>query len=126
MKATSSAGISECFGGLEDPRRYNRWHLLLDIMTIAICAVISGADDWVAVEEYGKAKQEWFKGFLELPHGIPSHDTFRRVFARLDAQQFQTCFAEWVRAANKITQGQIVAIDGKHSLPYSLELKVEP
>jgi predicted transposase YbfD/YdcC len=113
MEATSSASISECFGGLEDPRRYNRWHLLLDIMTIAICAVISGADDWVAVEEYGKAKQEWFKGFLELPHGIPSHDTFRRVFARLDAQQFQTCFAEWVRAANKITQGQIVAIDGK-------------
>lgn len=113
MKATSSAGISECFGGLEDPRRYNRWHLLLDIITIAICAVISGADDWVAVEEYGKAKQEWFRGFLELPHGIPSHDTFRRLFARLDAQQFQTCFVEWVRAANEITQGQIVAIDGK-------------
>lgn len=85
----------------------------MDIVVIAICAVICGADDWEAVEEFGKAKQDWFEQFLELPHGIPSHDTFRRVFAMLDAEQFQSCFIDWIRAVYKITQGQVVPIDGK-------------
>jgi predicted transposase YbfD/YdcC len=85
----------------------------MDIVVIAICAVIAGADDWPAVEEFGKEKKEWFEQFLELPHGIPCFDTFRRVFAALDAEEFQKCFISWIKAAYKITEGQIVAIDGK-------------
>lgn len=113
MCETPPVAITKHFAGLDDPRRYNRWHLLLDIITIAICAVICGADDWIAVEEFGKAKVDWFKKFLELPHGIPSHDTFRRVFACIDTYQFQDCFIEWVRAVHQITQGQVIAVDGK-------------
>jgi len=113
MQQTLGGTVTERFAELDDPRRYNRRHLLLDMVVIAICAVICGADDWEAVEEFGQAKHKWFKGFLELPHGIPSHDTFRRVFASLDAEQFQTCFIEWIKAVYQITEGQIIAIDGK-------------
>lgn len=113
MQQTPAGAITEQFAKLDDPRRYNRRHLLLDVVIIAICAVICGADDWEAVEEFGHAKYEWFKSFLELPHGIPSHHTFRRVFASLDADQFQTCFIDWIKAVHQITKGQIIAIDGK-------------
>jgi predicted transposase YbfD/YdcC len=113
MQQTPRGTVTEHFGKLDDPRRYNRRHLLLDMVVIAICAVICGADDWEAVEAFGDAKYEWFKSFLELPHGIPSHHTFRRVFASLDADQFQTCFIDWIKAVYKITNGQIIAIDGK-------------
>jgi predicted transposase YbfD/YdcC len=113
MSQNSTATIIEHFSDLDDPRRYNKRHRLIDIIVIAICAVICGADDWVAVEEFGKDKQKWFEQFLELPHGIPTHDTFRRVFAVLDAEQFQNCFMAWIRAVYKITQGQVVPIDGK-------------
>ncbi|MBH8553985.1 ISAs1 family transposase [Nostocaceae cyanobacterium CENA357] len=82
-------------------------------MTIAICAVICGADSWVAIETYGCAKYEWLKTFLELPNGIPSHDTFARVFAQLDPQEFQSCFLNWMKSIQKITSGEVVAIDGK-------------
>jgi predicted transposase YbfD/YdcC len=108
-----TATISEHFANLTDPRRYNKRHLLKDIIVIAICAVVCGADDWPAIEEFGKEKQGWFEQFLELPHGIPSHDTFRRVFAALNAEEFQSHFTTWIKAVYKITQGQIVAIDGK-------------
>ncbi len=107
------ATIIEHFANLTEPRRYNKRHLLMDIIVIAICAVISGADDWPAVEEFGKDKQAWFEQFLELPHGIPSWDTFKRVFAALDAEEFQNCFITWIKAVYEITQGQVVAIDGK-------------
>jgi predicted transposase YbfD/YdcC len=113
MQQGQTATITEYFTRLDDPRRYNKRHLLLDIVTIAVCGVICGADDWGAVEAYGQAKEEWLKRFLTLAHGIPCEDTFRRVFARLDAEQFQSCFVEWIKAANQITQGQVVAIDGK-------------
>ena len=113
MQQTPVSTITEHFSKLDDPRRYNRRHLLLDIIVIAICAAVCGADNWVDVENFGKAKYDWFKQFLELPHGIPSHHTFRRVFALLDAEQFEQCFVEWVRAANEVTEGQTVPVDGK-------------
>jgi predicted transposase YbfD/YdcC len=83
------------------------------MVTLAICAVIGGADNWVEVANFGKAKLSWFEQFLELPNGIPSHDTFGRVFARLDSQQFESCFVEWIGAVREITAGQIIALDGK-------------
>jgi len=108
-----SARIGEHFGELEDPRGDNKWHRLLDIVVIAICAAICGADGWTDVELFGRAKHDWLKGFLELPHGIPSHDTFGRVFALVDAEEFEACFRAWIQAVEKLTDGQIVAIDGK-------------
>jgi len=99
---------------MEDPRidRTKR-HKLIDILTIAICAVICGADSWVAIELYGCTKYEWLKTFLELPNGIPSHDTFARVFALINPQKFQSCFVNWMKSIQKITSGEVVAIDGK-------------
>jgi hypothetical protein len=89
----------EHFANLEDPRiERSKEHLLKDIIAIAILAIISGADGWVAIEAYGNAKYEWLKSFLELPNGIPSHDTFSRVFARIEPQQFQEGFLSWVNA----------------------------
>jgi hypothetical protein len=106
--------IAEHFGRLTDPRMEERVeHRLLDIIVIAICGVICGADSWVEIEEFGKAKQDWLKGFLDLPNGIPSHDTFGRVFACLSAFQFQACFMSWIEAVFRATEGQVVAIDGK-------------
>jgi hypothetical protein len=85
--------LFEHFANLEAPRiERSKEHLLKDIIAIAILAIISGADGWVAIEAYGNAKYEWLKSFLELPNGIPSHDTFSRVFARIEPQQFQKCF----------------------------------
>jgi predicted transposase YbfD/YdcC len=106
--------IQQHFGDLKDPRidRCKR-HQLLDILVIALCAVICSADDWVEVETFGNRKLAWFKTFLALPHGIPSHDTFGRIFARLDPAQFQACFLRWVRALAELLPDEVVAIDGK-------------
>lgn len=106
--------IRHHFAGLEDPRvERTKRHQLLDMVTLAICAVIGGADNWVEVANFGQAKLRWFEQFLELPNGIPSHDTFGRVFARLDGQQFESCFLEWIGTVREITAGQIIALDGK-------------
>jgi len=113
VEQNPAATIAEHFSELEDPRRYNKRHLLHDIIVVAICAAICGADDWVAVEDFGHAKQSWFEEFLELPHGIPSHDTFGDVFRVLDSDQFRRGFIQWVQAVNEVTGGQIVPIDGK-------------
>lgn len=113
MQEIPGSTITEHFSELEDPREENRRHLLLDIVVIAICAAICGADSWTDMELFGEAKEQWFRSFLELPHGIPSHDTFGRVFARLNAEQFQRGFREWIAAVEERTQGQVVALDGK-------------
>ncbi len=82
-------------------------------MVITICAVICGADGWTEVQLWGEANEAWLHTFLELPNGIPSHDTFGRVFARIDPQQFSKCFLSWIRAISKLTQRPVVALDGK-------------
>jgi predicted transposase YbfD/YdcC len=108
------AAIEEHFSKVSDPRiDRSKEHKLIDIIAIAICAVICGAEGWVDIELFGKSKLPWLKSFLELPNGIPSHDTFGRVFSRIDAQQFQLAFYEWVWAVNDIIQGQIINLDGK-------------
>lgn len=106
--------IADHFADLPDPRivRAKR-HELLAIVTIALCAVICGADSWVEVERFGRAKQAWLRTFLPLPNGIPSHDTFGRVFAALDPAAFETAFLGWVQALVTATKGRVVAIDGK-------------
>lgn len=102
------------FRNIQDPRVQGRCdHQLIDIIVIAVCAVIAGAETWVDVENFGKAKHDWLAQFLELPNGIPSHDTFGRFFAVLDAQAFQTSFMRWVEAVFRVTKGQVIAIDGK-------------
>jgi predicted transposase YbfD/YdcC len=114
MKNQVRANIEQHFGSLIDPRiNRTKRHELLSILMIAICAVIAGADNWEDVEEFGKARIEWFQTFLDLPHGIPSHDTFTRVFARLDPEQFQACFLRWMKAVSEVIGGQVIAIDGK-------------
>jgi predicted transposase YbfD/YdcC len=106
--------LKEDFSSLEDPRaQHSIEHLLLDIVLITICAVICGADNWVEIENYGIAKQEWLNTFLELPNGIPSHDTLERTFARLRPEQVQQCFLNWVQSVFNITDGQLISIDGK-------------
>lgn len=106
--------LKEHFSSLDDPRAQHRIeHLLLDIVLVTICAVICGADNWVEIENYGIAKQEWLETFLELPNGIPAHDTFERMFARLRPEQVQQCFLNWVQAVFNITDGQLISLDGK-------------
>lgn len=114
MGNQGSGQFNEHFGDLPDPRiERSKQHKLIDIVVIAICAVICGADDWVEVAMFGEAKEAWFRTFLELPNGIPSHDTFTRVFARLDPEAFRQRFLEWVQTVSRITGGQVIAIDGK-------------
>ncbi len=109
-----SAVIGRHFASLTDKRMQGKTrHNLLDIIVITICAVICGADGWTDVEVYGKAKYEWLAGFLELPHGIPSHDTFGRVFAMLCPKEFGRCFLSWIKSVSETTEGEIISVDGK-------------
>ncbi len=114
MASSGIASLTEHFGSLVDPRTdRTKRHKLIDILTIALCGAIAGADSWVDVEAFAERKEGWLRRMLELPNGIPSHDTFGRVFSRLDAQQFERCFIEWVLAVSEVLQGDVVAIDGK-------------
>src|SRR5512137_2458423 len=111
MDTPNLATLDQYFSDLADPRvERTKLHQLVDILVIAICGVIAGADNWEDVEAFGKAKQAWFQTFLELPNGIPSHDTFTRVFARLEPEQFQTCFVRWIAAASQRLGGQVIAL----------------
>ena len=104
MTDFKAASLTEQFKELKGPRlERTKCHLLEDIIVITICAVICGADNWVEVEEFGRSKQEWLEKMLGLPHGIPSHDTFGRVFARLDAAHFEACFVHWVQHLHELT-----------------------
>jgi predicted transposase YbfD/YdcC len=114
MSPRTHQTITKHFANLKDPRTGNATqHQLQDILVIAICASICGADTWTDVEIWGIAKQDWLRGFLELPHGIPSHDTFGRVFALLDPDEFRKGFLSWIRAIQKLTRRQVIALDGK-------------
>ena len=109
-----TGNIAKCFTQVTDPRiERSKRHKLIDIILLAICGVICGADSWVDIEMYGKAKKEWLKTFLELPNGIPSHDTFGRVFAAIDPDEFEKSFRDWVQTIHELTQGQVIALDGK-------------
>lgn len=114
MPAQAPASLVAHFAALPDPRldRQKRQQLI-DIVVMGICAVVAGANDWVAGESFGQANRDWFARFLELPNGIPSHDTFGRVFALLAPEPFQACFLSWVQAVAQVTDGQVIAIDGK-------------
>lgn len=102
------------FADLSDPRaQHSIEHLLIDIVMVTICAVIWGAESWVEIENYGLAKQAWLETVLDLPNGIPSHDTFERVFGRLRPEALQQCFLNWVQAVFEVSGGKLIAIDGK-------------
>lgn len=106
--------IEEYFGEITDKRKAKgKRHKLIDIITIALCGVICGADDWVSISAYGEAKEKWLRQFLELPHGIPSHDTFGDVFAWIAPEEFQKSFLKWVQAVVEIISGQVIGVDGK-------------
>ncbi len=111
----SSSSIIEYLADISDPRRdnANKRHDFIDILVIALCGMLSGADDWVSIELYGKSKENWFSKFLQLPNGIPSHDTFTRVFSAIDPEQFMDCFLRWVNAIRTRLSYEVVAIDGK-------------
>ena len=113
MAKSTTPSITDHFSHITDPRKENRRHQLIDIITIAICGVICNADSFEHIAEFGRAKYKWFKGFLKLPHGIPSADTFERVFARIDPEEFKSAFMSFVSAIEELTKGEIVSIDGK-------------
>ena len=109
-----NASIVEHFRTLEDPRiERTKKHLLLDILVIALCTLLTGGEGFQDMALFGKSKRAWLQTFLALPYGIPSHDTFGRVFARLNPRRFQECFLSWTRAVAQLTQGTLIALDGK-------------
>lgn len=112
--ATSAVSIKRHFAGLRDPRvRRRRRHRLLDIIVIAICGVIADCDDWQDIEVFGQERAAWFKRFLSLRNGIPSHDTFERVFDRIDPRVFSVCLCRWIQAISEALGLAQIAIDGK-------------
>jgi predicted transposase YbfD/YdcC len=114
MDVNAPPGLLRAFAELKDPRMdRTKRHSLSDILAIAICAIICGADGWTQVAKFGRCKLKWFRTFLELPNGIPSHDTFGRVFAALDPRAFEECFMKWIAALTTASAGRLVAIDGK-------------
>ena len=106
--------LIECFEGLPDPRMdRTRRHKLIDIWAIGLCASLAGGENFTDMESFGLARKEWLASFLELPNGIPSYDTFNRVFSAIDPHAFMDCFGEWIRGICPNLGGEVVAIDGK-------------
>jgi predicted transposase YbfD/YdcC len=105
--------IIEHFYGITDPRNFNKRHKLIDIIFITICAVICKAEKWDDIELFGISKEKWLKTYLELPHGIPSHDTIARVFAIMDPEEFNKCFLNWINSFKPVGKNEILNIDGK-------------
>lgn len=116
MSEDLSLSLFDSLDHVPDPRRERtKLHRLVDILVIAVCATICAAETWEEIAEFGQAKESWFKKFLALPNGIPSHDTFRRVFLLINPKKFQESFLVWVRELSRLTEGEIVAIDGKQA-----------
>ena len=114
LEMTSERSLLSHFSVLEDPRSgIQRRHLLTDMVVIAMAAVLCGADGWVQIAQFGRAKRAWLEQFLTFPNGIPAHDTFGRVFARLNPIEFPQCFVAWVQALVGPLPSQVVAVDGK-------------
>ena len=115
MSKLKAEVLFESLKKIDDPRLdHQKFHSLFDILVISICAVICGAEHWTDIEEFGEAKQQWFSSFLELENGIPSHDTFRRVFSLLDNIELKEIFVEWISSAVRLSKGSLVNIDGKN------------
>ena len=117
METEGRLRMVDVFVGIRDPRQAKKVeHNLVELLVIAVCGVLAGADDFVEIEEWAKEKQDWFGLYLRLEHGIPSHDTFSRVFAAIDAEEFGAAFRRWVSSvAPKLEKGEVVALDGKTS-----------
>ena len=113
MSAKKSASIEEHFAELTDPRRREGTYPLINIVVIAICAVICGADDFVAIADFGRIKRKLLEKFLDLSAGIPSHDRFNAIFGAIKPAEFEKCLLSWITALHELTAGQVVAIDGK-------------
>jgi predicted transposase YbfD/YdcC len=114
MEEHTGVSIKEHFSQLPDPRVLLKTrHKLVDVIVISLCAMLAGADDWVEIADFGRQKEEWFKTFLELPGGIPSHDTFGRVFSLIDPDEFGKCFISWIRSTLPMSDTDVIAIDGK-------------
>jgi predicted transposase YbfD/YdcC len=113
MARTDSARIQDYFLDLTDPRRREVTYPMINIVVIAVCAVICGADDFVAIANFGKARRDWLARFLDLTNGIPSHDRFNAIFAALKPGEFEACLLRWITALHELTNGQVIAIDGK-------------
>ena len=127
MIASKSPVIFSHFDDLTDPRMdRTKRHLLIDMVVIALCAAICGAEGWADVERFGNKKKEWFARFLQLPGSIPSHDTFGRVFARLDTSEFYACLQRWVRTLNGALTDHGVRLDGRRSGTRSTQHPARP
>ena len=126
MRVPSS--FQDHFASLSDPRSFhapNLRHDLIDILVIAVCAVICGAEGWEDIEDYGHAQAQWFSEVLDLPHGIPGHDTFRRVLSQLDPEELSECFVSWTTSLSDLSRGEIVSVDGK-TLRHSFDREDHP
>lgn len=114
MNSLPDCSLFSHFANIQDLRdKTRRRHLLIDILFIALCAVLSGADGWEEIEEFGKLNKDWFKQYICLPNGIPHHDTFRRVFERIRPDQFEESFQSWVKSVTQCFSQEVVSIDGK-------------
>jgi hypothetical protein len=113
MKGNQPGSIKTHFSNITDPRDLNKRYKLIDIITIAICAVVCGANSWEHMEVFGHSKLQWFNEFLQLPQGIPSHDKFGCVFEKIDLVEFQQSFMSWVQTICQLSRGQVIAVDGK-------------